>query len=41
MLPKKLITIISILVLTACGGGGGASSTPEPVSYTHLTLPTT
>ena len=28
---KNLITIFSILVLTACGGGGGGSSTPEPI----------
>ena len=42
--PKELSTLLSIdidSILTACFRGSLKSHIVDPVSYTHLTLPTT
>ena len=42
---KTLLFVFGMLLVVACSGSSGTESIPlnplEPVSYTHLTLPTT
>ena len=41
MVAAAALGLVIGLVIGGLGGGGGVLTVPVPVSYTHLTLPTT
>ena len=40
MIKTRFIVAIGLLMTLACCSNSGTDQTPDPVSYTHLTLPT-
>ena len=41
MMALAMAAVMTMAALTGCGGSSDSASGDVPVSYTHLTLPTT